>query len=582
MGDQRPLSPATRTIVVARTTNFWDSPQQQQQQQHYYSDPNNDDHDPLFSSIPHWRSSQSRVPMWMKRYFLWHQQARAHIHQTGHWHEYQYLVVRCLRTDAGCGGTGDRLRGLPTAVLLANRTRRLLFYYWHPERPCAMTEFLVPNRDGINWTWPPHPTMPFEQVLQEQAPLYRRHEDALLEHVKTVTIFQKKKQNNHSRKNQTYYYVNVTVPISEQRVLSIVDTAISFHTYDRWREDPRHDYQLVDAFAHIWHAVVRPSPPVQQRIQQRMQEWQLWLSSPLTAAAAGDQRNRHYHAIHIRSQYFTQFSPELLRDIASNALHCLQQIVVTAEQREQQLQQREQTANATVVWGLMNRHQAPTPIFVASDGSSTVPMVTQLAVERNMPVRIVPTITNANMTNTTTPITTTNTATKPVHLDRGLEFLVDPFNVTKQNITLLPEQYYDTFVDLYIMARAKCLVTGLGFFGRLANWLSDDSSCHLNTAQGMTEPLARKCPWIPSLQVTSSSSTTNTRTRTQKATTTSTTTKTINNKSLPLTTRSNTRRATKQQQQQLPPQRRPRNKGGIQTTRWHTTTTTAIPKRPWK
>ncbi|KAL7579162.1 hypothetical protein ACA910_011336 [Epithemia clementina (nom. ined.)] len=563
MGVQRPLSPATRTIVVARTpsathtttlhTNYWDSPQHHH---HHYND-SNDDRDP-FSSIPHWRSSQSRVPMWMKRYFLWHQQARAHIAQTGRWHEYQYLVVRCLRTDAGCGGTGDRLRGLPTAVLLANRTRRLLFYYW--VRPCAMTEFLVPRRDGINWTWPPHPNMPSEKVLQEQAPLYRRNDNALLERVKSVTIFQRKKKNNHSRNNQTYYYVNRTVPIPDQQVLSIVDRAISFHIYDRWREDPRHDYKLVDAYAHIWHAVVRPSPPVQQRIQQRMQEWQLL--SPLTS----DQRNRHYHyhAIHIRSQYTSQLSTELLRDITSNSLHCLQRIVATAEQREH-------TSNNTVVWGLMNRHRAPTPIFVASDGSSTLPMVTQLAVERNMPVRIVPTITTTNTTTTTT----TNTTTKPVHLDRGLEFLVNPSNPKQQNNILSPEQYYDIFVDLYIMARAKCLVTGLGFFGRLANWLSDDSSCHFNTAQGVTEPLARKCPWIPSLQVTTTSS--NTNSRGHKATTTTTTT-TANNKSLPLTTRSNTRRATKQH---LSPHRLPRNKRGIQTTRWHTNTT-ATQKRPLK
>jgi hypothetical protein len=60
----------------------------------------------------------------------------------------------------------------------------------------------------------------------------------------------------------------------------------------------------------------------------------------------------------------------------------------------------------------------------------------------------------------------------PLHLDRGTQFL----SVKANQWTLeKPSRYYDTFVDLYLMSYAACVVHGTGGFGQ---WASLMASCN--------------------------------------------------------------------------------------------------------
>lgn len=61
----------------------------------------------------------------------------------------------------------------------------------------------------------------------------------------------------------------------------------------------------------------------------------------------------------------------------------------------------------------------------------------------------------------------------PLHLNRGEEYLSDNNTYVKDR----PDLYYDTFVDLYILARAKCIAIGRGTFGYWANLISEDPTC---------------------------------------------------------------------------------------------------------
>ena len=92
------------------------------------------------------------LPSWMKDYFRWHAETRKVLDKST-WERNQYLILRCYREDARCGGLSDRLKPVPLLLLAAARSKRLLFISW--TRPCALEEFLLPPAGGINWTMPP-------------------------------------------------------------------------------------------------------------------------------------------------------------------------------------------------------------------------------------------------------------------------------------------------------------------------------------------------------------------------------------------------------------------------------------------
>jgi hypothetical protein len=95
------------------------------------------------------------------------------------------------------------------------------------------------------------------------------------------------------------------------------------------------------------------------------------------------------------------------------------------------------------------------PLYVAADNAEAKIKATQYA----STVTATPAV--AHFSNQTT-----------MHLDRGSNF--------RKNGPDMPhvvEPYYETFVDLYILSRARCIVYGRGSYGRWANLLSANTSC---------------------------------------------------------------------------------------------------------
>jgi hypothetical protein len=75
--------------------------------------------------------------------------------------------------------------------------------------------------------------------------------------------------------------------------------------------------------------------------------------------------------------------------------------------------------------------------------------------------------------------------TEPLHLDRGSNFLDAK---SKDWSGRDPADYYDTFVDLYLLAGGKCTTFNIGGYGRWANSLSDDNECAMSHQD-------RTCRW---------------------------------------------------------------------------------------
>lgn len=93
--------------------------------------------------------SISIIPDWMKQYVKWHQEQRLTFLTNTSSHDTKFMVVRCMDNQK-CGGLSDRMKPLPFYLMLAHMTQRVLLFHW--TKPCPLEELLVPpDENGINW-----------------------------------------------------------------------------------------------------------------------------------------------------------------------------------------------------------------------------------------------------------------------------------------------------------------------------------------------------------------------------------------------------------------------------------------------
>ena len=395
-----------------------------------------------------WRNS-SVLPPWMKNYFQWHQDVRANMASTGNWSQHNFLIVRCFNADARCGGGADRLRTLPFILMLANVTRRFLVYKW--ERPCALEEFLVPPLDGLDWRWPPHPSLATSNAI---------HKGRLVRN--NVNLFFKNNPGLGQFPSIIYQANGHGASLYNSAARSQPNTTTT-STFDQ-------------VFRDTWDSVFVPSDPVQSAIDKQMHELRLM---PET-----------YHAIHIRSMYIDNITQEKIHEIAYNSVNCLQQVVLSSDTSN--------TENS-----IANNNNT---IFVASDARGAKGAVAHYARQRGIH-RIVMTGKQINKSSTTSFLGVAHNYNRShhslsqneegeeddepiLHIDRGNNFLnhkrPDQWNRYD------PHRYYGSFVDLYILSQAKCLVSGLGVrkHHHLRFYKGEVDSFPSALAQKTTKPLS--------------------------------------------------------------------------------------------
>ena len=139
---------------------------------------------------PLWELSDY-VPPWMKEYFKWHRQKRQTLtedvwrsrHRHHQWKnnnetskrgnstrnnsimdnsgaasDPKFLVIQCLEQDesiasiSSCGSLSERLALLPYWLRIAHETNRLLFIHWTV--PTDLSEYLIPPVGGCDWRAP--------------------------------------------------------------------------------------------------------------------------------------------------------------------------------------------------------------------------------------------------------------------------------------------------------------------------------------------------------------------------------------------------------------------------------------------
>jgi hypothetical protein len=101
-----------------------------------------------------------KLPKWITNYFEWHASMRAKFpgdQILSHPDAPPVLIRKCALTQ--CGGLHDRLGQLPMDLFIANQTQRMLFIVWL--KPYSLENFLVPpdaslegNEYSFNWKMP--------------------------------------------------------------------------------------------------------------------------------------------------------------------------------------------------------------------------------------------------------------------------------------------------------------------------------------------------------------------------------------------------------------------------------------------
>ena len=228
-------------------------------------------------SKPLWE--EKRLPQWMKEYFVWHDKVHRSL-LPSNWKNHKYLIMTCTARHDHCGGVSDRLKPLPLLLLLAHRSQRLLLIKW--TRPCALEEFMLPPRGGLNWTTPDWLFSEIEQL----GPLAVQLSGLLPVVESSEMVVRTRYQSNNAG---ALYYNNQTEYVGQNN--------LTFETV-------YHD---------LFRTVFEPSPPVASLVNAAMEQMGL---------VPG-----HYSAAHVRALYGRQHrNPNETALISLNAVNCASEL----------------------------------------------------------------------------------------------------------------------------------------------------------------------------------------------------------------------------------------------------------------
>ena len=341
------------------------------------------------------------MPAWMTEYFDWHITERQRLENNPNdWKSFRFIMLQCLPGSRKCGGTADRLKPLPLFLLLAHRTKRLLFIKWG--RPADLEEFLLPPQGGIDWRVPD-----WLYAIKEfrEGPRATNTEE-LIE-----------------------FMENPEFPMVKARVQAH-DHGAPY--YDGQRKDPSLEPTFAEVYHACWRILFTPAPPIARLIEEQMQQAGL--------------KPGNYVGIHIRALYAVEErDPALVQHWARNAVNCASQL------------------------------QKGDPFYVSSDSEFATKVAAEYGQEKQVHV-----------------------ASRIVH--EGISHS-QPYHLDKAPRTAKAVDFYDTFVDLYLLALSRCVTYNMGGFGTWALYISpfaNDKRQNPNGSCSMQHHEAagiHKCEW---------------------------------------------------------------------------------------
>jgi hypothetical protein len=394
---------------------------------------------------------ESGLPKWMVEYFQWHREMRQQFPDEQILHNRKapkVMIQHCYRRGK-CGGLYDRIKYLPSDILLAAMSQRVLLIKWR--YPYPLEEFLTPNL--LNWTAPT--SLQFRSVnryLDNMTLGQRDHIDALearihaTRRIRIVGAFRG----------------------DMNRILTEV-----LHT--RQETDFVHN---TSTYGTLWRALFRPSPLLRTHLVRSLRTLHL--------------QPRQYQAAHVRARHPGRTGYAITNADGTNADAAgldfagpFRDSVIADGVRAVQCALKAASSNTTTAFNkpvyfysdsddlvrYMQSHYSNNSTTATADGNS----VSDNATDPNVPATndTLPTTAHSQkLVVVSRPITG-----RTVHLDLQQGFPV--------------ESYVETFVDLYIAALAQCVVYGVGNYGYLASRISG-TDCALAHQHIHSERIARR------------------------------------------------------------------------------------------
>ena len=95
------------------------------------------------------------------------------------------------------------------------------------------------------------------------------------------------------------------------------------------------------------------------------------------------------------------------------------------------------------------------------------------------------------------PVDGRNVTVELLHLDRGSMFLTDTAKTPASDWKGRPaSDFYDTFVDLYLLALSKCTTFGRGGYGSWAAIMGSNRTCSIDYRKIQCEAVTSKGRFI--------------------------------------------------------------------------------------
>ncbi len=384
--------------------------------------------------------SKSIIPDWMAQYVLWHQEQRhKFLTNSTSSHDIKFMVVRCIENQK-CGGLSDRMKPLPFYLMLAHLTQRVLLFHW--TKPCPLEQFLVPpDENGINWKIEGTPvTM---QEIWNQTNYVNGHASSLSNEVRMLAGMIDGGDRSYLSSCKV---LNVHLDGGQQIKLAV-------GLFNRWNAKrgqsppswaPDSSYLGWNTSAHIpqremledvYRLLFQPSPGVERAIFDQMNNLGIL--------------GQKFNAVQVRAKH-PKLIPMGIMD-QHWKLDMLENVSYDTNSKLHAYMEHTHDNAIACLWNISKEKELP--IYLASDSKFG-----SLHYKNSSSAIYVPTLTKGD----------------PLHIDSNSFQSRDP------------KDFYQAFVDNYIMQKASCLSHSSGF-GLLPLRLNNNLTCEV-------EHTRKECP----------------------------------------------------------------------------------------
>lgn len=373
------------------------------------------------------------LPDWMLDYMIWHNDTRSSTSSNST--DTKYLVVRCLKKEV-CGGLSDRLKAMPFYIMLANLTQRVLLIHW--TKPCPLDEFLLPPQNGIDWTI--DGTSVSLSDVQNNINFLNGHGDGMSQVVRSLmgvipgaeTLVQARVLNIELDGGQRKWNAWALFNMWRKEPSQIEDGT----SYLGW--NPKSNVTHHDLFTDVFRILFEPSPRLQRAIHDKLTQLDLVNKEYNMAQVRARQPNIIPNDVAI--EWGASYAPGIAQpyDIKRH-MDMANPFVITPLLEKLYIKLYSNAVECA------NQLRPGLPIYLASDTNFGNNMTHQ-----QYSIRV------AASQNDTTPL----------HIDSDDNYGKDP------------SDFYLIFIDLYIMAKAKCSSVSAGGFGSFPLRMSGNT-CHL-------------------------------------------------------------------------------------------------------